>query len=525
MTAFKRSIKICFLTIYLLVSREGKAQDGATLFDDLCADCHSIGDGVYYGPDLMGVEQKRSSTWLLSFIKSSKTMIANGDAEAVAIFNKFDKKKMPDTDASEDEMKAILSYIKSLNKNAKSSNTTEEKDKAVAKTDNESKSDAVETETDNSDDTQVANVEGNADERISSLEKKINELLEMQLRSEEKEIRPENIKNGKRLFTGQKPFVNGAPNCVSCHNIQKTDTFNWNPSAFELATTYSKKNGYDIAKLLRTPSSKKCKEFFKGHELTEYEIFDIKAFLLQVEKDGLLPQKTKSYVLWYVLLALLCLFAILDALFTKYFSRKITIPIFLLGSGFISQAMVKEATSVGITTNYQPEQPIKFSHKVHAGENNIQCLYCHSTAEYSKVANIPSASVCMNCHNKIKTGTNSGSFEIKKIYKELKTGQSIKWVKVHNLPDHVFYSHAQHVGAGKLDCKNCHGDVKNMVQIKQVSPLSMGWCLDCHRKHKVNFSNKYYNNYKKLHEEINSGKRSVVTVKDIGGEDCQKCHY
>ncbi len=520
MTVFKRFIKICFfLAIYLAVVSKAKAQDGSALFNNLCADCHSIGDGVYFGPDLMGVEQRRSATWLLSFIKSSKTKIANGDAESIALFNKFNNKKMPDTDASDEEIKAILSYIKSLNKNAVSSNTTPGKVKEDPQTT------ATSTETNNTDDTPVASVEGNTDDRVTVLEKKLDELLDMQLRSEEKEIRPENIKNGKLLFIGQKPFVNGAPNCVNCHNIQKTDTFNWNPSAFELATTYSRANGFDISKLLRNPSSQKCKELFKDHPLTEFEIFDIKAFLLQVEKDGLLPEKSKSYLIWYVALALLCLFSLLDALFTKYISRKITIPLFLLGGGFISQAMIQEATQIGITTNYQPDQPIKFSHKVHAGENNIQCLYCHSTAEYSKVANIPSASICMNCHNKIKTGKNSGSFEINKIYNELKTGQSIKWVKVHNLPDHVFYSHAQHVGAGKLDCKNCHGDVKNMVQIKQVSPLSMGWCLDCHRKQKVNFSNKYYTSYKKLHEELNSGKRSIVTVKDIGGEDCQKCHY
>jgi len=327
------------------------------------------------------------------------------------------------------------------------------------------------------------------------------------------------------LFTGKKEFVNGAPSCVSCHNLTVIDTINWNPSAYALATTYTRARGFNMAKMLRSPSSSKMKDLLENHELTEYEVFDIKAFLHQISKTGLIPQKSKSKISWYVILTIICFLALIDLLFIGTVNKKITALVFFVGIAFVAKALYYEGSHIGITQYYQPEQPIKFSHKIHAGENKIQCMYCHYSPEYSKIASIPSADICINCHNKIKSGKNSGTFEINKIYETLKTGKPIKWVKVHNLPDHVFYSHAQHVGAGKLQCKTCHGKIEEMDQVKQVSPLTMGWCLDCHRSHKVNFKNKYYDNYKTLHQDLKSGKKAFITVKDIGGEDCQKCHY
>lgn len=186
---------------------------------------------------------------------------------------------------------------------------------------------------------------------------------------------------------------------------------------------------------------------------------------------------------------------------------------------------------------YQPDQPIWFSHRVHAGVNKIDCRYCHVGVERGKQALIPSVNVCMNCHKTIRNGTITGSREIAKIYKAAgfdtlsntytANTQPVRWVRVHNLPDHVFFSHQQHVKVGKIACQKCHGPVEEMDVLKQAAPLSMGWCLDCHRTTNIRFeSNKYYDAvYEKYHDDIKHEKMDSVTVEMIGGTECQKCHY
>ena len=132
----------------------------------------------------------------------------------------------------------------------------------------------------------------------------------------------------------------------------------------------------------------------------------------------------------------------------------------------------------------------------------------------------------MNCHNVVKSGAKTGTSEISKIYAAMESGKSIEWIKVHNVPDHVYFNHAQHVNVGKLDCKQCHGEVEKMDRIVQEKSLGMGWCIECHRTTEVQFmENDFYKNYTKLHEELNAGIRSRITVDNIGGNDCQKCHY
>jgi hypothetical protein len=132
----------------------------------------------------------------------------------------------------------------------------------------------------------------------------------------------------------------------------------------------------------------------------------------------------------------------------------------------------------------------------------------------------------MNCHTVVKSGAKTGTAEIAKIYEALQSGKPIEWIKVHNVPDHVYFNHAQHVKVGKLECQECHGKVEEMDRIVQESTLGMGWCIECHRTKEVQFlENDFYKNYTKLHEEMNAGKRSRVTVDDIGGSECQKCHY
>ena len=224
------------------------------------------------------------------------------------------------------------------------------------------------------------------------------------------------------------------------------------------------------------------------------------------------------------------------------------IMLFLIGGYFTIEA----AIGLGRNKGYQPVQPIYYSHKVHAGTNQISCLYCHGGAQDSKHANIPSVNVCMNCHMAIKEyagdpitkedgSSVNGTAEIKKLYeyagwnpdlkKYDKPGKPIEWIRIHNLPDHVYFNHAQHVKVGQQKCQTCHGNIQEMPEVAQFAELSMGWCINCHRETKVQFNddkghgNKFYSIYEKFHDDIKNKKYDSVTVEKIGGTECQKCHY
>lgn len=262
---------------------------------------------------------------------------------------------------------------------------------------------------------------------------------------------------------------------------------------------------------------------------------------------------------------------------------------------------VNNAIGLGRQQDYAPTQPINFSHKIHAGENGIECQYCHDGARRSKHSVIPASNTCINCHANIQKGSKDGTKELIKVYaasgfnpldnsylpdnmseadraevyekwlrktyqKEWSEDEAgvnrmikdqlasvagtynkpIEWVRIHNLPDHVYFNHAQHVTVGKIKCQTCHGEVEEMDVVKQHSPLSMGWCINCHRQTEVQFqdglnaknglpydgdentANPYYTDYQyyeKYHNELKEGKRTGVTVEEIGGLECQKCHY
>ncbi|MEL6588572.1 MAG: cytochrome c3 family protein [Bacteroidota bacterium] len=185
--------------------------------------------------------------------------------------------------------------------------------------------------------------------------------------------------------------------------------------------------------------------------------------------------------------------------------------------------LIAEARQVSLHEGYMPEQPIKFSHKLHAGENQIECQYCHTGTLKSKSAWIPSANVCMNCHKYIQEGPEYGTEEISKIYKAIgfdpEKGQyipdyeqqPIEWVRIHNLPDHAYFNHAQHVVVGNQECQTCHGPIEEMEVVYQYSSLGMGWCINCHREEKV----------KSLGKDNDLG----LTVEDMGGLNCARCHY
>lgn len=162
--------------------------------------------------------------------------------------------------------------------------------------------------------------------------------------------------------------------------------------------------------------------------------------------------------------------------------------------------LTNEGRQANFNKDYQPVQPIAFSHKVHAGDNDIQCIYCHYGAEKGRHANIPPVNLCLNCHSQIK----KDSSEIAKIRQALKDKKPVGWVKVNHFPDYAYFNHSQHVKVGKVSCSECHGNVESMGRIKQVSELNMGMCLDCHRSKGIAPPNDH---------------------KSKAGGDCARCHY
>jgi hypothetical protein len=352
----------------------------------VCSACHTIGKGKLIGPDLKGVNDRHDEAWLLSFIKSSQTMVKNGDPVAVKLFEENNKIPMPDNNLTDDQIRGILSYIKNYNEAAVAANeTTQQVDKTV--------------------------------------ESKVEEESSLKIHSQ---------------------------------------------------------------------------RFGPGNTLPTFIVF----------------------------LALFIL-ALIDLAFTKIIKANFIHIIIILVSIFVvGEIVYVEAKTLGRQQGYSPDQPVWFSHKVHAGQNKIDCKYCHTTAMESKSAGIPGTNVCMNCHNVVKKGKITGEVEIAKVLDSWNTKKPIEWIRVHNLPDHVWFSHAQHVNVGKRQCQECHGKVEEMDRIVQVESLGMGWCIDCHRKTSVQFNeNEFYKEFKKYHEEMNAGTRSRVTVDDIGGNNCQTCHY
>lgn len=313
-------------------------------------------------------------------------------------------------------------------------------------------------------------------------------------------------------------------------------------------------------------------------ELTDADITDILVFidaesarkLAQVTTtDGLATttEKRDNTTLYWILIVALVLIAIILARAVRYLDtlvrqkynepepdrspwfrqrrfRPLVGIIALLLLCWLSVAMWDSATSLGRQQGYAPEQPILFSHKVHAGINKIDCKYCHVGAERGKAAVIPSLSVCMNCHYNIQgvTGTDPDypkavyDKEIAKIYSYIgfnpeslkfeSEPKPIEWVKIHSLPDHVYFNHAQHVNVAGVECQTCHGQIQEMDVVQQQENLSMGWCVNCHRNSNVNFTtNEFYKPYEVLHEKLKNGEIENVKAEDIGATECQKCHY
>jgi hypothetical protein len=342
------------------------------------------------------------------------------------------------------------------------------------------------------------------------------------------EISREDLIRGERLFYGLVYPGEKAVNCESCHNTRFSDTLNWNPNALEISVKYKDKTVKELSAVLLRPRSPKMMEVHKGFDLTETDITQVKDFMDDFAGIGLKPQKnTISKLVIFIFISLLVLVSLVDLTIIKKFRYKWIHLVILLGGGYyLSYSLVTEAIAVGRSQGYSPDQPIKFSHKVHAGQNGTNCIYCHSSAESSKTAGIPSAGVCMNCHLIVRNGTRSGAFEIAKVIKANENGTPTGWIKIHNLPDHVYFNHSQHVSVAGLVCQECHGQVQEMDRISQISDLSMGWCINCHRQKQVSFhENKFYQVYREKVERMSRGEIDSVTVEMIGGTECMKCHY
>ena len=341
-------------------------------------------------------------------------------------------------------------------------------------------------------------------------------------------IDAESLIRGERLFYGLVYTDKKAINCARCHNTRESDTLNWNPDAMEISRKYLGKSTTDLSRVLLKPAGQKLQQVHNGFQLTNEDIVLIKAYMdkfvdIGIKKNN--PVITNLFL--FIIASILFFFSITDLVITKILKKRwINYIVLLITTVFITNTLVVDAIDLGHSRGYSPFQPVKFSHAVHAGQNGTDCIYCHSSAPFSKTAGIPPENVCMNCHLVVRNGTRSGVTEIAKLVSAFEKKKPVEWIRVYNLPDHVFFSHAQHVGAGGIKCQECHAKVEEMDVIKQSGDLSMGWCINCHRTKKMNIhSNKFYSEYKDLVEKMKNGKTDSTTISVLGGTECMKCHY
>ena len=377
-------------------------KNGENLFKGNCTVCHAINE-VIIGPALRDVHERQSEEWIYAFIKNSQKVIKSGDEYAVNLYNEYNKTLMTSFDFSDEELNAILTYIK------------DESTKEV----------------------QVIVADAN------------------------------------------QGLEGGEVSSVSSDNLYISLGLNLILLLIIIFVLFRFTNLSKKYVLLKDNQS-------KGKLLDEEDLevvksqFDIKKFI-----------KSNKFV------------GITSFIFIAVFVK----------------SCIDGMYTIGIQQNYQPTQPIAFSHKIHAGQYEIDCNYCHTGVNISKSANIPAVNICMNCHNAI----NTDKPEIQKILTAYEENRPIEWVRVHNLPDLAYFNHKQHVAVGGIECATCHGPIEEMDVVYQYSELTMGWCINCHRETEVNAKGNDY--YKKLVELHNSSSKKPMTVEDIGGLECSKCHY
>ena len=412
---FSQNFGILFLSLilsntYQLLAQEEQKEtfdqnivnSGESLFKGNCTVCHAINE-VVIGPALRDVHERQSEEWLYAFIKNSQKVIKSGDEYAVDLYNQYNQTLMTSFDFSDDELNAILTYIKSESV----------KEVQVAVVDNAVEGGEVSSSSISSDNFYLS-----LGLNIVLLLVLIFILLRFTNLSKKYVILKDNQNKGKLLDDDDKEIVD---------------------------------------------SGFKIKKFIKSNKVVGITSFVFIAVFVKSCIDGLY--------------------------------------------------------TIGIQQNYQPTQPIAFSHKIHAGQYEIDCNYCHTGVNISKSANIPAVNICMNCHGVI----NTDKPEIQKILTAYEENRPIEWVRVHNLPDLAYFNHSQHVAVGGIECSTCHGPIEEMDVVYQYSELTMGWCINCHRESEINSKgNDYYDKLVELHK---SSSKEPLKVEDIGGLECSKCHY
>jgi len=422
----RNSISRLFLAIAFLltfsstvtaVQAQADAKKGKELFNSLCAACHKRYKKST-GPALSGVTDRHSTEWIYKWVKNSAAMVASGDAEAIAIYEEYNKTAMNAfPQLSNADIDNILAYVME---------PKVEKPAAVG-----------------------AAVAQGGGSQSSGVE--------------------------NNLVLGLLALVLGV-----------------------LVTVL-----FLVNKTLRN---------------------------FAAQNNVALPVKEKHKPLW-------------KAFIDNQFLLLVSAVFLLLVSGYFVYGYLMQ---VGVDQGYEPVQPIHYSHRIHAGDNKIECKYCHSSARVSKHSGIPSLNVCMNCHKSISEVADETQAEgqreygvdynaqIQKLYaatgwdpdKQAYTGETkpVKWVRIHNLPDFAYFNHSQHVMVAGVKCQTCHGPVEEMEIMSQHSPLTMGWCINCHRETNVKVEGNEY--YEKIHEQL-SKKYGVnkLTAAQMGGLECGKCHY
>ncbi len=486
-------LSFLFLLSINLSAQQGDAVNGKKLYNANCAACHKL-DKKLIGPPLKGISEKRSKEWLHSWIKDNNALRASGDKDAIAIFEEYNGMPMiAYPQFSDQDLDDILAYTD---------------DKPVAVKNEAASSQAVDPK----------------------------------------------VAIGKKLFQ---------TNCAACHKLDKKLI---GPALANVADKRSKEWLHAWIKdnnALRASGDKDAIDIFNefnGMPMTPYPQFsadDIDAILAytsvgdvkkvatgQAAETDIVatPKSSTAWISYLVVFVILLLAAwVFIASNSGFLKIVTTIFVMLLGTYILFEALFK----IGVDQDYQPIQPIAFDHKIHAGDNKIDCEYCHSSAKNSKTSGIPSVNVCMNCHKSISEYTGPVKSEKEKefydaeinkiydaigwdpeklVYKENYVQKPIKWVRVHNLPDFVYYNHSQHVNVAGLECQKCHGPVEEMEEVYQFSPLTMNWCLECHKETNVDLKGNAY--YAKIHDEL-AKKFGVeqVTIAQLGGTECGKCHY
>ena len=294
--------------------------------------------------------------------------------------------------------------------------------------------------------------------------------------------------------------------CFACHYQAEPDTFFWKPSLQEICKSAINLGPDELQQQLLMPFSDRLTLDHQGIALSDTAITDIHYFLTYTQPANLPPHHRTPPFPWAIVVIGTLLITWVDMWLIPFikprFISKIGLVVALLSGGHL---LGKELSGFGLQQNYAPVQPIKFSHKVHSGQNNIACFYCHAESRHGAKAGIPSTNMCLNCHNVITEGNNSGEYYLKQLQAAHLNHQPIEWIKVHNLPDHVHFNHARHVKNGQLNCTECHGQMDQMNRVKQIESLSMKWCLDCHQQSQTNSTNQL--------------------VGETGGYDCMQCHY